>query len=337
MSDCSASSAVVAAGGNPDNSEAVADAVGSPADSDADSTPTGSLHDIEVALVTGQSGAGRGTAAKVLEDLGYYVSDNMPPELVTRMVQIGRESTPPIERLAMVVDLRSRLFSGDLPTLKADLAEIGVTPRIVYLEASDEVLVRRFESVRRNHPLQHLHTGSVAERTLSEAIAEERGLLAPVKGVADLVIDTSSLSVHDLRRRMETAFGALDSGVVAVTVQSFGFKYGLPLDADAVCDMRFLPNPFWVPELRSATGQSPAVADYVLGAPGAREFLDGYHRLMLLTIDGYRREGKRYLTVAVGCTGGKHRSVAVSEALADMLRRSPGLSVRVRHRDMGRE
>lgn len=328
MSECGASSAVVAAGANPETG---------PTAPDPAVAADGIVPEIEVALVTGQSGAGRGTAAKVLEDLGYYVSDNMPPELVTRMVQIGRESTPPIERLAMVVDLRSRLFNGDLPTLKADLAEIGVTPRIVYLEASDEVLVRRFESVRRNHPLQHVHTGSVAERTLSEAIAEERRLLAPVKGVADLVIDTSSLSVHDLRRRMESAFGGPDSGVVAVTVQSFGFKYGLPLDADAVCDMRFLPNPFWVPELRSSTGQSPEVADYVLGGPGAREFLEGYHRLLLLTVDGYRREGKRYLTVAVGCTGGKHRSVAISEALAGMLGRSPGLSVRVSHRDMGRE
>lgn len=331
MSDCSAFSGGATSGG------ATSGEATSGGASSGEPPSVEPVHDIEVALVTGQSGAGRGTAAKVLEDLGYHVSDNMPPELVTRMVQIGRESTPPIERLAMVVDLRSRLFNGDLPTLKADLAEIGVTPRIVYLEASDEVLVRRFESVRRNHPLQHLRTGAVAERTLSEAIGEERRLLAPVRGVADLVIDTSSLSVHDLRRRIETAFGAANAGVIAVTVQSFGFKYGLPLDADAVCDMRFLPNPYWVPELRSSTGQSPEVSEYVLGAPGAREFLDGYHRLLLLTVDGYRREGKRYLTVAVGCTGGKHRSVAVSEALAEMLGRTPGLSVRVSHRDMGRE
>ena len=289
--------------------------------------------DIEVALVTGLSGAGLGTAAKVLEDLGWYVADNMPPALIGRMIEIGRSAEPRLERLALVVDVRSRLFNGDVPSLLGDLAAADVRPRVLFLDASDDVLIRRFESVRRSHPLQNYG----ADGTLSEGIARERARLAPVKERAHLVIDTSVLSVHGLRERIAAAFGDEAAGTVAVTVESFGFKYGLPLDADVLCDMRFLPNPHWVPELRARTGQDPDVASYVLNQPGADEYLDLYHRLLVLTLAGYRREGKRYMTVGVGCTGGKHRSVAVTEALAARLRSDADTTVRVVHRDLGRE
>ncbi|MBY6675532.1 RNase adapter RapZ [Rhodococcus sp. BP-149] len=288
---------------------------------------------MDVALVTGLSGAGLGTAAKVLEDLGWYVADNMPPELITRMIEIGRTSDPGIERLALVVDVRSRLFNGDVGTLLADLAADGVRPRVLFLDASDDVLIRRFESVRRSHPLQNYGV----DGTLTEGISDERARLATVKEAADIVIDTSSLSVHGLRDRVAAAFGDDVVGTVAVTVESFGFKYGVPLDADVLCDMRFLPNPHWIPELRPLTGKDAGVRDYVLGQPDAEEYLELYHRLLTMTLAGYRREGKRYMTVAVGCTGGKHRSVAMTEALAERLRADADTSVRVVHRDLGRE
>ncbi len=290
-------------------------------------------HTMEVALVTGLSGAGLSTAANVLEDLGWYVVDNLPPELITRMVDLGLESDPPIRRLAVVIDVRSRPFSGDLGRVITDLEEMPVQMRVLYLEATDAVLIRRFEHVRRSHPLQ----SDGKDGTLSEGIAAERTKLAHAKSVADLVVDTSQLAVRELREKIETAFGGEGSGDIQVTVQSFGFKHGLPMDADLVCDVRFLPNPHWIPELRPHTGLEEAVRDYVLSRDGADEFLDTYLRLLELTTAGYRREGKRYMTIAVGCTGGKHRSVAVSEALAARLRETDGLAVRVVHRDVGRE
>lgn len=284
-------------------------------------------------LVTGLSGAGLQTAAKVLEDLGWYVADNLPPELISRMVDLGLESDSPLERLAVVIDVRSRLFTGDLGWVLTELARKPVHTRVLYLDASDEILVRRFEQVRRSHPL----SGGGAEGTLSEGIAAERDQLAKVKAAADLVIDTSALAAHQLRQKIEDAFGDTENRTVQVTVQSFGFKYGLPMDADVVSDVRFLPNPHWIPELRPHTGQSAAVRDYVLAQDGAEDYLNTYHHLLELTIAGYRREGKRYMTIAVGCTGGKHRSVAISEALAGRLGEDRGLRVRVVHRDLGRE
>lgn len=285
---------------------------------------------IEVLLVTGQSGAGRSAAAKVLEDLGWYVADNLPPQLVPTLVDYGLAEATRIHRLAVVVDVRSRTFSGDLAEVSDAIRARGGVPRVLFLDASDYVLVRRFEQVRRGHPLQ-------VEGTLSQAIAAERELLAPLRQSADLVIDTTSLSVQRLRERIENAFGDPESGTVRVTVQSFGFKYGLPTDADMVADVRFLPNPHWVPELQKLTGQSAGVRDYVLGQPGAEQFLEGYRQLVELIISGYQREGKRYVTVAIGCTGGKHRSVAMTEALAGLLADNPVLSVGVVHRDLGRE
>ena len=285
---------------------------------------------IDVVLVTGLSGAGRGTAAKVLEDLGWYVADNLPPELIARMVDLGLAAGSRITQLAVVMDVRSKGFTGDLDWVRKDLATRDITPQVLFLEASDDILVRRYEQNRRSHPLQ-------GNQTLAEGIAAERAMLAPVLATADLVIDTSTLSVPALREAIEGAFGGETVAYTSVTVESFGFKYGLPMDADTVMDVRFLPNPHWVDELRRHSGQHPAVREYVLGQPGAEEFLDTYHRLLELVIEGYRREGKRYMTVAIGCTGGKHRSVAMAEALAGRLQGGDQLTVRVLHRDLGRE
>ena len=293
-------------------------------------TPAEGAPDIDVVLVTGLSGAGRGTAAKVLEDLGWYVADNLPPELIARMVDLGLAAGSRITQLAVVMDVRSRGFTGDLDLVRNDLAARGIIPRVLFLEASDDILVRRYENNRRSHPLG-------GNQTLAEGIAAERAMLSSVRAAADLVIDTSSLSVPALRASLERSFGGETAAQISVTVESFGFKYGLPMDADMVMDVRFLPNPHWVDELRPQTGQSPAVREYVLAQAGATEFLQTYHQLLRLVVDGYAREGKRYMTVAIGCTGGKHRSVAIAEALADLLGANEQLTVRVLHRDLGRE
>ncbi|MET0703420.1 MAG: RNase adapter RapZ [Mycobacterium sp.] len=285
---------------------------------------------IDVVVVTGLSGAGRGTAAKVLEDLGWYVADNLPAELIARMVDLGLAAGSRITQLAIVMDARSKGFTGDLDSVRTELGTRGITPQVLFLDASDDILVRRYEQNRRSHPMQ----GAL---TLAEGIAAERAMLAPVRSSADLVIDTSSLPVPALRASIEQAFGDETIAQTSVTVESFGFKYGLPMDADMVMDVRFLPNPHWVDELRPHSGQHPAVRDYVLGQPGAEKFLDTYHDLLGLVIEGYRREGKRYMTVAIGCTGGKHRSVAIAEALSARLQTTSRLSVRVLHRDLGRE
>lgn len=285
---------------------------------------------IDVVLVTGLSGAGRGTAAKVLEDLGWYVADNLPPELITRMVDLGLAAGSRINRLAVVMDARSKGFTGDLDSVRSELATRGITPRVLFLDAADDVLVRRYENNRRAHPLQ-------AGMTLAEGIDAERRMLEPIRAAAELVIDTSALPVPELRKTIEEMFGTESVATISVTVESFGFKYGLPMDADMIADVRFLPNPHWVDELRPHTGQDPAVRDYVLSQGEAGPFLDDYYRILDLVFGGYRREGKRYVTVGIGCTGGKHRSVAIAEALAARLTGAPGLSVRVLHRDLGRE
>jgi len=284
---------------------------------------------LEVVVVSGLSGAGRSTAAKCLEDLGYYVVDNLPPELIAAMVDLGSRTSGGVTRIAVVVDVRSRAFSADLRSVIGDLDQRGYRPRVLFLEASDEVLVRRFESVRREHPLQ-------GSGRLVDGIAAERELLRDLHGVADLVVDTSHLSVHDLRREIEREFGGEATPALRATVLSFGYKYGLPLDADLVADVRFLPNPHWIPALRPHTGQEPDVRDYVLSQAGAGEFLDVYTQLLRVVGAGYQREGKRYLTLAIGCTGGKHRSVVMAEELAKRLA-GDGVQTTVVHRDLGRE
>jgi len=285
---------------------------------------------IEVALVSGLSGAGRSTAAKVLEDLGWFVVDNLPPELIATMVDLGARARGEITRIAVVMDVRSRAFSADLGAVIKDLDARGYRPRLLFLEASDAVLVRRFEQVRRSHPLQ-------GDGRLVDGIAAERELLRPLRESADLVVDTSTVSVPQLRGTLERTFGVESEQVTRVTVLSFGFKYGLPMDSDLVADVRFLPNPFWIPELRDKSGRDEPVRDYVLSQEGAEEFIDRYLELLGLVGAGYRREGKRYLTDSIGCTGGKHRSVAISEEIARRLEGSEGVTVSVAHRDLGRE
>jgi RNase adapter protein RapZ len=280
-------------------------------------------------VVTGVSGGGRSTVARALENVGYYVVDNLPQALMLDMAELAFKAGGAARLTAMVLDVRSRAFSADLAGAVRALEERGFQPRVVFVDADDDVLIRRFESVRRSHPMQ-------GDGRLADGIAAERKLLEEAREQADVIIDTSHLNVNQLRRRIEEMFGAEDTRRLRVTVLSFGFKYGLPPDADFVLDARFLPNPFWVPELRDHTGREEAVSQYVLGQRGALPFLDTYARLIDSTAPGFEREGKRYLTVAVGCTGGKHRSVAIAEELAARLRANR-LSAYAQHRDLGRE
>jgi UPF0042 nucleotide-binding protein len=285
-------------------------------------------HPLRLALVTGMSGAGRSTAARALEDLGWFVIDNMPPSLLQSAIDLARR-TPDVTRVGVVLDARGGSFFRQVSEVIEGLPQEGVDLRTVFLEASDEALVRRFESSRRPHPLQH------GQRIL-DGLQAERALLGDLRANADLVIDTTSINVHELRRRIEDAFVESEPVQLTCTVLSFGFKYGIPVDADMVADARFLPNPFWDEQLRPLTGQDPRVSADVLGRPGAQEFVDTYERLVRIVSDGYLREGKRYVTVAVGCTGGKHRSVAIAEALTERLA-TDGIVARCIHRDLGRE
>ena len=282
----------------------------------------------ELLVVTGMSGAGRTKAAAVLEDLDWYVVDNLPAQLLTQLA--GMLSTGPggVHRLAAVVDVRGREFFADLVNVIDSLQEAGIAHRILFLDASDAVLVQRFEAVRRPHPLQ-------GDGRILDGIAEERALLAEVKSRADVVVDTSDLTVHDLAREVRAAVSGDEDGL-RVHVVSFGFKYGLPLDADHVVDVRFLANPYWISELRHLTGRDEPVRDYVLGLPGATDFIARYANALEPVLAGYLHEDKRYVTIAVGCTGGKHRSVALGEAVATELRER-GHRVAVTHRDLGRE
>jgi RNase adapter protein RapZ len=285
-------------------------------------------HRGELVVVTGMTGAGHSTAAKELEDLGYYVVDNLPPSLLRDVVRLVDESRGKEQPIAVVVDVRSGSF---FQSLHANLAQ-GATGRrttLVFLEATDDVLVRRQEAARRPHPLQG--TGR-----LLDGLQRERHVLADLRSDADLVIDTTALNVHQLTDRVAEEFGTPDTTRLKVTVTSFGFKYGIPVDADFVADMRFLPNPHWIPELRPSTGKDAEVAEYVMSQPGAAEFLDAYVPMLEGVAEGYLREGKRFMTVAIGCTGGKHRSVAMTEEIARRLS-AAGFDTRPTHRDLGRE
>ena len=283
----------------------------------------------DLVIVTGVSGGGRSTVARALENVGYYVVDNLPQALMLDMAELAYAAGGTARRTAMVLDVRSRAFSTDLAGAVKALRDRGFTPRVVFVDADDEVLIRRFENVRRPHPLQ-------GAGRLSDGIAAERELLREAREQADVFIDTSHLNVNQLRARVEELFGGEDTRKLRVTVLSFGFKYGLPPDADFVLDARFLPNPYWVPELRDHSGKEAAVRGYVLGQRGATAFVETYARLINATAPGFEREGKRYLTVAVGCTGGKHRSVAIAEEL-DRRLREVRLSAHAQHRDLGRE
>ena len=280
-------------------------------------------------LITGMSGSGRNTAASVLEEMGWYVADNLPPELIMRMVELSFEADSPVESLAIVTDVRSRAFAGSLGEVLDGLRNEGRQPYVIFFDANDDTLIARYDSVRRTHPLQE-------NGTLSQGIAAERQMLLPIKGMSDLVVDTSDMSVHDLRRELEHQLSDTASKIQQITIESFGFKHGAPRDADMLFDVRFLPNPYWVPELRAGRGTNKAVADYVLSQPESQGFLDNVTNLIELVLPGYRREGKGFMTIAVGCTGGHHRSVAMSEALAKKLEGVSGINVNVVHRDIDR-
>ncbi len=283
-------------------------------------------------IVTGMSGAGRSTAANVIEDRGWYVVDNLPPQLLSAMADLAgevRDTGVSDLRIAAVVDVRARAFHSELQAGLAALREAGWHPHLIFLDATDEALVRRFESVRRPHPLQ-------GDGRLLDGIQAEREMLRDLRAEAQVVIDTSGLNVHQLGRKLTPLLGGEEGPSVRLALMSFGFKYGVPLDADFVFDMRFLPNPFWVPELKALTGADAPVADWVMGQPGATEFLDRVVALMEPVTEGYLREGRRYATIAIGCTGGKHRSVAMTQAVAARLT-TERVATFVVHRDLGRE
>jgi RNase adapter protein RapZ len=299
-----------------------------PAETEGGGRPAGKGQRAELVIVTGLSGSGKGTVAKCFEDLGYYVVDNLPPGLLKDVVRLVDESKGSTQPIAVVIDVRSGAF---FESLAANLAQ-GATGRhatLVFLEATDEVLVRRQEAARRPHPLQ-------GDGRLLDGLQREREVLAGLRGDADLVIDTTALNVHQLTDRIADEFGTPLTVRLKVSVVSFGFKYGIPVDTDFMADMRFLPNPHWIPELRPRTGLDPEVSDYVLEQEGAAEFVDRWVELIAGVSTGYLRQGKRFAQVAIGCTGGKHRSVTVA---AEVVRRlqDRGIEARAYHRDLGRE
>ena len=283
----------------------------------------------QLLLVTGMTGAGRSTAAGVLEDLGWFVIDNLPPQLIGQVLELVKGHGREENQIAVVVDARSRWFFTALRGALNELADRGTRPTILYLEANDEVLVRRQEAARRPHPLQ-------GGGRLLDGITAERAIMGDLRGDAELVIDTSALNVHQLAAKVTNAFADDDSHRLRATIVSFGFKYGIPVDADMVADMRFLPNPHWDPTLRPMSGLDEPVQQAVLGRPEAVDFLDRYEDLLAMLTDDFLTEGKRYLTIALGCTGGRHRSVTMVEALNDRLA-ARGVDTMVVHRDLGRE
>lgn len=283
----------------------------------------------EILIITGRSGAGRSHAANALEDLDWYVVDNLPPTMLHALAGMMTTQGEGVHRLAAVVDVRGREFFRSLEGTLDELRDHGIPYRIIYLEADDDELVRRFEANRRPHPLQ-------GNGTLVEGLQAESELLAPLRARADEIIDTTGMSVHDLARHMRNTIAGAEDAPVQVSVVSFGFKHGLPLDADHVLDVRFIQNPYWVDELRRLTGRDQPVAAYVMAQEGVEQFADTYADLILKTLPGYAKELKPYVTVAVGCTGGRHRSVAVAERIASRMR-DQGAQVHVIHRDMGRK
>jgi RNase adapter protein RapZ len=284
----------------------------------------------DVTIISGLSGAGRSAAADVLEDLGFFVIDNLPPALIPKVTELGRgrEGTT---RFALVVDTRAGEFLSELEAALAELRETGARTRVLFLEASDEVLVRRFETTRRRHPLADSHR-------VTDGIARERELLEELRAQADVVVDTSELNVHELRDRLRELFGesAEAASGLQISVVSFGYKHGLPLDVDLVFDCRFLPNPHWVESLRPLPGTDPKVRRYVMNQHETQDFLEEIERLFALLLPAYVREGKSYLSIGVGCTGGHHRSVVLAAEIAKLLERL-GFAARVHHRDLDRE
>jgi UPF0042 nucleotide-binding protein len=284
----------------------------------------------ELLVVTGMSGAGRSTAADALEDHGWYVVENLPPQMLGTLAELVSHAPQSIPRLAVVMDVRSKGLFADIRAALGALAASGVTFRVLFLDANDDVLVRRFEQGRRPHPLQE------GGRIL-DGIAAEREVLRELRDSADVVLDTSAFNVHGLATAITELFSETGPVALRLNVMSFGFKYGLPVDANYVADVRFIPNPHWVPQLRPLTGLDKDVSEYVLEAEGVKNFVDRYVLALEPVLDGYRRENKHYATIAVGCTGGKHRSVAVAVELSKKLAQYPRVTVTTTHRDLGRE
>lgn len=282
-----------------------------------------------VLIVTGMSGAGRSTVGNALEDMGWYVVDNLPPQMLRPLIDLASRAEDSLPKIAAVVDVRGASFFAHLQeTLQS--VRVGVDLRILFLDATDATLVRRFEAVRRPHPLQ-------GDGTILDGIEAERTRMNEMRENSDIVLDTSDFNIHQLSTAVNELFADATTSGIRVTIQSFGFKYGTPTDADMIADARFLPNPFWEPELRALTGLDAPVSDYVLTQPGAQDFIDRYAVALEPVLAGYLRENKRRALIAVGCTGGKHRSVAMVEALAKRLASVPNVTVNVKHRDFGRE
>lgn len=291
-------------------------------------TEQNGTNDFEVLLITGMSGAGRSRAADSVEDIGWYVVDNLPPMLLIPLVDMMTSSGSKVHKLAAVIDVRSRSYFDDLSQVLAHLEDLDVKTRILFLDASDDILVKRYESVRRPHPLQN-------GNRLIDGINEERELLGALKERADIILDTSRTSIHQLSTQLYESLVGTGAKTVNVHIFSFGFKHGVPSDADFVFDVRFLPNPFWVPDLRALNGMDEAVSDYVLHSQGATEFLDAIEKSLNIALDGYAREDKHFVTIAIGCTGGQHRSVAMSYELAKRLKAN-SLTVTVSGRELER-
>ena len=284
----------------------------------------------ELLILTGMSGAGRSTVAHALEDLGWYVVDNLPPALLPQLTEQRLETHA---ALAVVVDVRGGRFFDELNSALEKLKASSVPFRLLFLDASDQALVQRFESTRRPHPLQ-------AKERIVDGIARERAKLEEIRAQADIVIDSSNLNVHQLEKRTAEIFAAGMLASLRINVLSFGYKYGIPVDADLVLDCRFIPNPHWIPELRPLNGLDKPVSEKVLGSHGVSDFIQSYVSVVQQMIPGYLREGKKYVTIAIGCTGGKHRSVAIAEEIARQLTTSSSsqeISAHATHRDVGRE
>jgi UPF0042 nucleotide-binding protein len=288
--------------------------------------------DTELLIITGMSGAGRSTVAHSLEDLGWYVVDNLPPALLANLIDLVEGS---VKQIAVVIDVRGRAFFDDLTRSLAEIGEQGVGRKILFVDASDEALVRRFESTRRPHPLQ-------ATDRILDGISKERSRLREIRESADLVIDSSSLNIHQLEKKISDYFHEDNSVDLQVNILSFGYKYGIPVDADLVVDCRFIANPHWNLELRPMSGLDKPVSDAVLNSVNVQEFLTRYQSLFETMAIGFIEEGRKYLTLAIGCTGGKHRSVAITQELHLRLSDSkslPGKRIQSKalHRDLGRE
>ncbi len=284
----------------------------------------------EMLVVTGMSGAGRSTAANALEDHGWYVVENLPPQMLGTLTSLVARTPGSIPKLAVVIDVRSKSLFEDIREALRAIGVAGVNYRVLFLDAADDVLVRRFEQGRRPHPLQ-------GDGRILDGIGAEREVLKEMRQASEVVLDTTDLNVHELATAITELFSESGPVVLRLNIMSFGFKYGLPVDANFVADVRFIPNPHWDPELRPFTGLDKPVSDFVLVASGAEEFVDRYVHALEPVLDGYRRENKHYATIAVGCTGGKHRSVAVTEELAKRLAQLPRVVVKAHHRDLGRE